>query len=389
MNARIWIAATFAMIVVAVGVGYFLLAPDWALLKHSPSWRHTYSQCLKQDWGIYSLTQDLTKICGSIATSSVGRDPSVFAEVDDHTPLPKGQEPAGPQTGDPMKRFQVNRSRDQRINTSTSAPVIAEDVIQRIAVGKEKLQVVAGCRNWQSSDHCQSLVWQGKELLSDKYITLISGYPASGVPVLVNASSDGGGNCCAPTANIIDLTTSSPTVIKIVDLGEDLRFSQISPTIVLVSGHNLVETDRNGDPLTSNYLYYRDRKLLIAAPFDGKTDYSEMAKAYPFQLLADPVARKPLADILGQRLKEFREHIEVSSPGELLLNRYLIGAGCKAHSCNDTGGFYVVDIATGAATAVWFDKEQGLQSAGPEPTDYIVKQALNGWLQGSGFKSIQ
>ena len=351
---------------------------------HGAAWKSAYERCIGPSG---ATDREIPNICASLADAVAHMAPGKAAQTRPVLPVARkpGKLEAAPLMSS-MDDYEALLARDTRVFRSSAFVEKSGDVRHSLRVGKEELQVVAGCRAMPDEpDLCQSLIWRGRELLSDAYITIIGAFPPTGEPAIVNVTNYGGGQCCVPTANIVDLTQPGPAVMPIPDIGVDLEFTLISPTMLVISGTDIDDTDENGDPMVASYLYHLDGKLLISASFDGKTDFSQVINAEPGLLLGDPALRKPLSDILGGRLKEFRQHMAVSVPGMLINHRYLAETGCKAHACNDAGGIYVIDIATGESLAAWFDRGGALQTAGSAPADVDVSQMLNDWLDRAGF----
>lgn len=386
MNRKLLAACGAIAILAAIGATTVLISWNPVSLLHGPAWKTAYRNCLGKD---AAAPAERALICGSVADAvsdlampdgrrTPGTLPSAFGPA---------KAPSYSTSNSSMDRYEALLARDGRIFRSKNPPIMAGDVSQSIRVGNDRLEVVAGCPDEpEHPDFCQTLVWHGKKLLSDRYVTIMAAFPSAGVPAIVNVTSDGGGNCCLPRANLVDLTGPEPVVMQMPDIGDDLEFKLISPTLLLVSGTNTVETDSNGDQMTTNYLYRLDRKLMTYAPFDGRTDFGQVVNETSGVLLADPASRKPLSDALGDRLKEFRQHMEVTFPGTLVDYRYIVGEGCMAHACNDALGMYIIDIATGDATALWSDGNRPLRAAGKAPSYYpALRDVIEKWLTRAGF----
>lgn len=286
-----------------------------------------------------------------------------------------------------MEDYEAALARDRRVFRASSVVRKSGDVRERLAVGNETLEVVAGCRDMPKNepDLCQSLVWRGKELLSDRYVSIIDAYPPSGRPAIVNITNYGGGTCCVPTANILDLRQPDPHVMQIPDLGEDLEFTLVSPDLLVIAGADTSDEDPDEEPVIASYLYRLDGKRLISAPFDGKTDFGGLMADGPGRLFDDGVVRAALKGILGGRLGEFRRYMPSPSSPTLIDYRYLVWTGCASNACRGMGGAYVFDIATGDAQAFWFDRGGALQSAGSVSSSFDMNEFLEDWFDRAGY----
>jgi len=71
----------------------------------------------------------------------------------------------------------------------------------------------------------------------------------------------------------------------------------------------------------------------------------------PYELFLSPEGRRAFADALGPKFDPFLERADVQPLMEELEGRWLVGHGCIPHSCPSGGGWFVVDLRTGAITA--------------------------------------
>lgn len=221
-------------------------------------------------------------------------------------------------------------------------------------------------------DKCSVIRLGTRPIERDWSVSLVGAYPSVGSPEFVSYSTHGGGNCCLPSLRIIDVQTDPA-----FELGSLFLDSSLPPPTILplasnrfeISGYEL-ERNNLGDPVPTPYLYDRNRKLVWAKPGPGTADLSQYFNKYPHDFLSDSKAREPLVKIVGDNsFKEFRDHIDVAGPMAVLSYRWLIGRGCRAHSCGSSEGYFAIDIRTGSILAMQFD----IDVSGAPPPDQTVE----------------
>jgi hypothetical protein len=279
-----------------------------------------------------------------------------------------------------------DRPADSRISDFPKNDRVDGAVTQRISTSAGTLEVRNGCSQSETfGSTCQSLVLGNIHLHEDFGVKLTAAYPVAGTPEFVIARSNSGGNCCAPEVLFLDLSSKKVLSFDGIQLRGAITITAVSNGILRITGLNASDTDDYGDPIVSNYLYYRDRRFLTAAPYDRHTNFSTFIGQYSNDLLSDVNFRSLIAQAFGADFKAFREHIETESPVEFVDHRFLVGEGIVPHD-GPNGGIYIFDIATGKTCAFWFDDANGMKHVGNIPTGEQARAKLTEWLAEFGQK---
>jgi hypothetical protein len=259
-----------------------------------------------------------------------------------------------------------------------------DDSVEAFATRHGQMTVTDPCAHSTDSAPCKTLTLNGAKLFDDFNVEIVNVFPKVGPVSIAIVHNDGGGNCCAGDFNLIDAVTDTPFIERGLPSGnrELTKLTMITPNVFILQ--TLAETDKFGDPVYIDYLYYRAKHLVIRTPFNGKTDFSEYIDKYPYDYLNDVDARKPLLDLLGNGFKDFRDHVALSSPMKFVGNKFLIGSGCVAHDCGDSGGIFILDIAHGTASAIMINDHRA-KLFGPTPDQDVVKPVVEEWLNSFGL----
>ncbi len=249
-----------------------------------------------------------------------------------------------------------------------------------------------------SPDSC-SVVRLGQTILGNNWTAgLVGAYPSLQAPVLVSYFTHGGGNCCLPGVAIVDVGTT-----PFFDLGGLFLLSNLPGPTVKETGAGLYELtgdnyeqNKLGDRVPTTYIYDRKRKLVWEKPEQAAPDLSPLIGKYPHDFLSDTTKRAPLVRMVGEAsFKEFRDHIGVAGPMELMDRRWLVGRGCQPHSCGSREGYFAIDLRTGKMVALQFDISLAAQARPrvsiwsdipPEAAAelYSLRASINGWLKPTG-----
>jgi hypothetical protein len=196
----------------------------------------------------------------------------------------------------------------------------------------------------------------GEKLFSDAYASISAAYPSQTNPLLVSIDTRAGGNSgIGDESYIIDLTTSSPIIIKGFGFGEDIFQSEKG-----VVFNKYVGIDDLGDTTLGLYRYVLGSgrpELLRKFPKYSMTPLSQ--KKLPYEILDDPILRGPVLRAVGSsNFRDFRFSVANSSYDQLKItdNRFIVGSGCWPHQCNTNGGMFVIDQLRNVAWALECDK---------------------------------
>jgi S1-C subfamily serine protease len=141
--------------------------------------------------------------------------------------------------------------------------------------------------------------------------------------------------------------------------------------------------------------------LMVGLTVDAAAkDLSSFVGAYPHELLGDEEGRHPLVRIVGEaQFREFRDHIGVAGPMEVLDHRWLVGHGCLPHSCTFNEGYFAIDLRTGSSIVAQFDFDlsgihkwariwiwTNLNAA--DAASYGLRTNIDQWLTPTGAKLV-
>lgn len=101
-----------------------------------------------------------------------------------------------------------------------------------------------------------------------------------------------------------------------------------------------------------------------------------LAGHYTDEIMADPALDRALHQVLGDGYAAFADVMQVVFPSELIDNRVLVATGCRQHDCHAHRGLLMIDLETGAVTALRSDRDD---AAGP--VSPALQAAIGGWLQ--------
>jgi len=232
---------------------------------------------------------------------------------------------------------------------------------------------------------CEVITLNGKKLFSDVYASISAAYPSQTNPLLVSIGTSGGGNAgIDQTSYIIDLTTSSPIIVKDFGFGKDIFQSENG-----VVFNQYVGIDELGDTILGLFKYVLGSgrpELLRKFPEYSMTPLSQ--KELPYEILSDPILRTPLLRAVGSsNFRDFRASVATSSYDQLKIidNRFIVGSGCWPHRCSEQKGMFVIDQLKNVAWALESD-ESGQNSTitlwgDLRIDDTIPVRKIGEWLQ--------
>jgi hypothetical protein len=188
-----------------------------------------------------------------------------------------------------------DRSSDTRIEYFHGNDQVVGAVVQRVLTVAGLAEVRNGCdKNESLGTPCQSLIIGGRRVHEDFGVQVTTAYPTTGTPEFLIVRSSSGGNCCAPAVVFLDLSKGKPLKLDDIQLRGAITITDGSARMLKISGLNAKDTDDRGDPVISTYLYYTDHRILIAAPYDRHTNFSDFAGQYANDLLSDTNFRRPV-----------------------------------------------------------------------------------------------
>jgi predicted aspartyl protease len=231
-----------------------------------------------------------------------------------------------------------------------SSPSLADDDITQLNTSSGLLVIrkVLGS-DCGFGDECTALYLNDKLLLADHYVSITKTFPSNTNPQLVSIATSTGGNACCSTDYIFDFTKKPP--LKLQDIGFG---SEISRTATGVEFQYRAGEDALGDWLIGTYSYKLGSGRVVKVGV--KPEYTTTplnAKAYPWDILTDPVMREPLLKIIGKDyFSKFRVSMSAADSCKIIDGNFIVGSGCQAHSCSDRRAMFVIDVINKLAWAI-------------------------------------
>ena len=233
----------------------------------------------------------------------------------------------------------------------------------------------------QYSIQCQVLTLNGKKLFADFAAYISAVYPSKESPSLVTVTVCNGGNAIPCDNYILDLTTSSPLIIK--DFGFDKEIFQSENGVIF---KKYINNDEIGDFIYGLYKYVLGTgrpQLLQKFPEYSMTPIQQKQTAT--DVLNDPLVREPILRAVGKsNFSDFRNSMAVAGREDFQIigDRFVVGSGCTPHACNSMGGMFVIDQRRNVAWALTWENDKGATLWGVLRKDDTVPLKLIGkWLQ--------
>lgn len=252
-----------------------------------------------------------------------------------------------------------------------------------------------------ASGQCNAITLGGRQIASDFSVALIAAWPAREKPELVLYSTHAGGNCCLPDLHVLDVSTRPAFELgKLFRDGErhELRIERNGGVIELTGDAG--NTSRLGDPLATTFLYERTRKRVRVKPDAGVPDFIALLGEHPDALMGSATHRGKLVALWGEAgFADLRHALSVASGMELLAHRFLIGTGCRPHSCGANQGFLAIDLRSGDTLAIAQDTlyRQGKPDAidfafrtdiPPRGLHPELRARVEAWLKPTGARLV-
>jgi hypothetical protein len=201
-----------------------------------------------------------------------------------------------------------------------------------------------------ANSECKVVELNGRVLLHDYLATIDFAYPNQDRPVLVGVTMSTGGNACCWESYLLDLTASTPLVVK--------QPGSRSNSVTYADGGVLFEAyngqDARGDRLLTIFKYAWQSGRIVAlktGPEYSQTPISQ--KKYPEEVLSDPTVRAPIIAAVGPaNFKEFRFDMAVQNGLAFVDSRYVVGEGCQPHNCCASNSIFVLDLTKRVAWAI-------------------------------------
>lgn len=282
-------------------------------------------------------------------------------------------------------------------STAHGQPVAPLDDVETLATPAGVLKALP-C----ASGQCNAIALGGKEIAGDFSASLFAAWPSREKPELVLYATHAGGNCCLPDLHVLDVAARPAFELgKLFRDGErhELRIARGEGGVIELTG-DAGDASRLGDPLATTFLYDRARKLVRVRPDAGVPDFFAMAGQHPDALMGSAAHRGKLVALWGEAgFADLRHALSVASGMELLAHRFLIGVGCRPHSCGANQGFLAIDLRNGDTLAIAQDTlyRQGKPDAidfafrtdiPPRGLHPELRARVEAWLKPTGARLV-
>ena len=239
-----------------------------------------------------------------------------------------------------------------------SCPASAADVPQSlhtpagvVAVRNAKMSVCGD----DYTLSCQAIEVNGNVLARDSHAWIDAVFPTTKTPVLISVETDTGGNACCWNYYILDVSQSSPILIKNFRFGKQISYSEHGVTFVSPTD----KATELGDLISGLYSYsLGSGKPVLIREFPVYSTTPLNQKKYASDVLGDPSLRAPILKIVGQKhFAQYRLDFGVTRAPTIIQDRFITGDGCMPHDCPDHWGFFVIDRVKNLAWCIEYDED--------------------------------
>ena len=261
----------------------------------------------------------------------------------------------------------------------------------RTPAGVVEVREATGAECGTDLSECKAVEVGGKVIVSDSIASVDAVFPSSGRPQMLSLSTATGGNACCWETYILDVSRSSPILMKHFSFTTKILSSK--EEVIFFSP---MDDDELGDPTMGTYRYpLGTGKPILVKRFSIYTSSPLDQKKYPWDVLGDPKFRGPILTIVGRSyFHKFRNALGVASQTDLRIiqGRYIVGSGCMPHDCGSHRGIFVIDQSEKLAWCAEYSEGYPASALGPgEPTwgklwgvlrpeDITPKNLISDWL---------
>lgn len=237
---------------------------------------------------------------------------------------------------------------------------------------------------------CSVIALRNEIIISNAMAGIITAFPSVGNPRLIELYEGSGGALMPPGRFIIHV--SSDGYCEVGDFSLENAVSDGDGVLI----KKLENVNNLGDEQFGLYSYKYNcaPPRLLKKYIDYDTTIEEK-KTRPSQYLSDPVARRPLISAIGEKkFSDFRFRMRVEDRIARVDGRYIVGAGCTPHNCQDSGAIFIIDKKSLDAVAASFEIRGHDQKPPVElklygnfgPRGGARVKIINEWASEKGFQ---
>lgn len=212
--------------------------------------------------------------------------------------------------------------------------------------------------------------------------------PSRQIPRFAVLTFSTGGNACGVWGIHVASLRAKPWFSDAIDACavQEIK-AWIDGDALLVAVTGLDDANDLGDLATVTWRL--DGTRLRPLPRPGVPNYWRHEAMHPYAFMGVAAIRKPIIDVLGDDFRTVRERLSVASEMETVDYRYLVGSGCRPHSCGSDEALLIVDGWSGDSWAAIV--EAGKPRVFSPRSKYRTapqRELLNRWLARWGVEVV-